>query len=152
MLPGSGNYQWAQIGNYEVYQGVRKTAIQYAWSSTQVHQINLSPQTLGSFVYQTVLWDPSSHRFTFQIASSTVYSVVISQWNPAGAQISSEINTLSTQMMGATGNHQNFWDSHIYYSGAWHNYAGGVTGYNTTYFGLSGSAVNMDTWDLACSA
>jgi hypothetical protein len=114
-----------------------------------VTQVDLAAQTLGSRVYQTVLFDPGSKRFSFQVAGSTRYSVVLN-WTANTAEVSSEINTLATQMMGAINTKQNLDDNHIYVGG-WQFYAGAANAYNTTYFGRDGTATFMNTWDKACS-
>lgn len=154
MLPGSGNFQWAQIGNYAVSGGVRRTTVQYAWSSSQIHQVDLAAQSVGSYHYHQVFRDANAltPHWYFRIDGANVYNVIFDYWAPSGAQIEDEINTASTQMMGATatGSHQRFLENQIYYSGAWHGFTGSANNSNSTWFGSSGTAANFDTWDKAC--
>jgi hypothetical protein len=151
MLGGNGSYHWAQVGDYEVVGGVRHTTIQYAWSSTEVHQIDLAAQTLGSSVPMEVTYNTGTMYFDFLVNSVLKAHVHITAWVPAGGTIASEISTFATQMMGATTVNEVFNLNQIQYSGAWHTFNGVLISYNPA-FGESGSGAKFNTWDGACTS
>jgi hypothetical protein len=151
MLPGPANWEWAQIGANAVSGGARETLIQYAWSSTQIHNIHLAAKAIGSFHYYDIDYEPTFHRHTFFIDGSQVASVDVTQWTPVGAQIVAEVWLLDSQMMGGRNDREAFRDNHISYSGADHSFAGTVVNSNTSRYDWLGTADSFTVWDRACA-
>jgi hypothetical protein len=151
MLPGAGAFQWAQIGNYAVGGGVRRTTVQYAWTNP-ARQIDLPAKAVGSYHYYQVFRDTTflTPHFWFRVDGVNVADVAFNNWSPAGAQVTGEVWIYRTQMMGATNAHQRFLENQIYYAGAWHTFAGTVINSDSTWYGMSGTAANFDIWDKAC--
>lgn len=159
MLTRSGSYYWAQIGPHEVVNGARDTHIQTAnGSSSSVWDLNLGSTSVGSLNYDTILYDPPSNRYQFQINSNTYHSTTSLTWFPTAAQIASEITNLNTQMMGATSVHEQFNSNHLYYNNQWYAFGGSPflsssNGTNpATWFGYSGTAAGFQGWDKTCSS
>jgi hypothetical protein len=70
----NNNTKWAQVGWWEEAGGVRHTFTQYTDNSTW-HTLFLSPKAVGTSTYYTTLYDAGTHKFTFQVAGSTVQTV-----------------------------------------------------------------------------
>lgn len=149
VMLNNGSDHWAQTGWLESTGGVRYTFVQWTDSGGTAHEKWFSAQPVGSFSYYTTLWNNPSGKFSFQVNSRTI-DTESAAFTPNEAEIFGEIPSLWNQMPGATQNHENFDDSHIYLSG-WQNFSG--TNYDTggSNFGNSHvSSTQTDIWDNAC--
>lgn len=148
----SQNNQWVQVGNYEAPGNVRWDLVQYATPYLGPVNVYFNPQTIGTYVYQKVLYNQSTNVFSVQIAGSTVWTTnQITSWQPNEAQVDAEITTLDDQMMGAINNKQVFSNNNIYYSGSWRTYQPSSLGPTANYFYLTGNGASFNVWDGACS-
>lgn len=146
----SHDFQWAQIGPRQWFFG-QQTSIQYAWSSTEVHEVNFGGYTEGSAPRFYTNYTPSTHTYRFYVDAVLQHSVVIAQWAPTKAEISTEITTLASQMMGASAINETFSNNQIQYGGSTFNYGGSWSGgYNSTYFYRAGTGLNFNVYDKAC--
>lgn len=146
----SHDFQWAQIGPRQWFFG-KQTSIQYAWSPTEIHEVNFSGYSDGSSPRFYTNYTPATDTFRFYVDGVQQHSVVISQWVPSRAEVSSEITTLASQMMGASAVNETFSSNRIQYGGGTFNFDGVWSGgFNSTYFSRSGSGFNFNVYDKAC--
>lgn len=143
--------RWAQVGWWEYDEDERHTFGQWIGPNSAVHTMFYDPpKSVGTYTYYTVLYNPSSGVFTFQVNGNTV-DTFTAGFDPKDAQTGSEIKTLASQMPGGYNSHAVYTDNQVYMNGSWQAF-NGVTNYNSTYFGLSQpSTSEIQTWDQACS-
>lgn len=148
MLTAAANWTWAQIGNYE-YSGGREVYLQYADGKSPAHGASFGAQPLNTLTPYDVGYGVGT--FSFQVNGSLVFTHSAS-WTPTDGELSSEITSLNTQMMGATQNTVSFNQNQISYNGSWHTLSSSLHNSNSTYFGISGNGSRFLTWDKACAS
>jgi len=111
--------------------------------------VDFGALAVGSTHNLEVYYIPSSYYTAFMVDGS-VWTSTYLYWPPQNAQISSEITSLSTQMMGAVHAAEAFSNNRIRYGESWHTFTGPIDYNNYTYFGQVHSTNWFDGWDLAC--
>lgn len=151
MLTNSNPNDWAQVGWFENPYGVRYTFIQTYDGSGSPNTEFFAPEATNTYTTYTMLYGNTPGGFTYEWAGNVRQS--FATFVPNQGQIFGETHTLADQMPGGYSNpyyYENFYNSHIYYSGGWRAYSGTVTDYSSDYGYQVDSSYNMDIWDKAC--
>jgi hypothetical protein len=148
----NGNGAWAQMGWLEYPGGDRRTFVQWT-KSGDFFEEHYVAQPVNTFTTYTVLWNNTPGKFTFRVNGSTI-DTEDAGFAPNEGQLYGEIHSLWDQMPGALNNHENFYNSHIYFgTNGWHNFNGSNHNTGSNYFGNSRhNDTDTDIWDKACSS
>ena len=148
IMGNSAYWDYAQIGNYEAAGDDRAAAIQWGTGVPPAHQMNLAPRPLGTTPLFTVR--RSGSTFLFKVGTATKMTVDLA-WTPTVGEIASEVHNNATQLMGDSGEHENFNTNSIAINGGvWQTFDGTLLSYDTSWYGESGSNASFDTWDKTC--
>ncbi len=142
--------QWAQVGWWEYAFDDRYTFTQTTLPAVSTHFF--LPEPVGAYTYYTTLYNNPPGSFSYQVNGSTI-DVQPANFVPLSAQIYGELNTFASQMPGgyALGAAEDFFDSHIWFSGAWQPFDGVDTNDDLTQFGnVKISTLDLSIWDLTC--
>ena len=146
---------YARIGYEQPINFLLKhsTFVEYQTGSTH-HAYGFNSETVGSDIYYTVLWQAGlPNRISFQRSGSTLIGPVgVGGYSPTGAEVLGEIHTAKSQMPGTTSSHELFYDTNIYYSGAWRAFDGITFQTNSTYhLAAKVTTKNYEIYDRNCS-
>ncbi len=146
MLPGPANFEWAQIGPYKA-AGNRTTQYQLQQPGHSLVWGDLLAYAVGTVHDYSVGFDPGNHQFHVYVDGVDKFWTTLS-WTPSGAEIYSEIYSMSSQLMGEASSHETYRNDQIMNpAGSWQWYSGAVS-WTNQHFATSGNAINVDTWDL----
>ena len=150
MLTKSASYTWAQVGNYQSTVHGREVHVQYDDGARPWHDFTYSALPVNTFTPYTVGYGAGTFSFS---ANGTLLLTHAASWTPTFAQISSEITSLNTQLMGADYNEMEFYQNQVSYGGNWHTLSSSVlfTAGASTYFGGTGNGSDFQTWDKKCT-
>jgi hypothetical protein len=141
-------YHYAQVGWIEEPHGAR-----YVFTETFDRNGDnvryFSPEPINSQSYYTVLFNNTPGEFTFEVNGSVI-DVSTAQFTPNDGQNYGETHSLADQMPGGYNQNEYFSNTHIWYSGAWHNFSGTPHNDSSHYGDSKPSSTEMLIWDWAC--
>jgi hypothetical protein len=145
---------YAQVGWIEFAGSFRYTFTEYTTSDGNWHRKLFSAYSIGSVHRYTTLFGNKPGQFSMWI-DGVDRDDEPAQFTPNHGENFGEIHTLDDQMPGGYNSHETFRNTQIYYSGAWHAFAGtgsinppGPFHYSTSDSGQ----YKLDIWDAACSS
>lgn len=155
MLTKEGVNVWAQIGWREHPGGSRYTWVQWTDQYGSWYDWSPTPQPVGQSTYYKADYQSGNPYsfFNFYVNGTKIHWGY-AYWSPNSAQMTGEITTSANQEAGAVNSRELFYDTQIYYSGAWRYFS--PTAYfnsHPTWFGEtpSGPSSYFYVWDKACS-
>jgi hypothetical protein len=140
---------YAQVGWIEMPRGARDVFTEtFDHNGDDVRYF--SPKPINSQSYYTVLFNNTPGEFTYEVNNSVIDASTAS-FTPNEGFVSAETHTKSDQMAGGYNQNEYFNDTHMYYSGGWHNFSGTVENDLPSDYGDSvPSGTQLLIWDRAC--
>lgn len=139
---------WAQVGWVEFPLGKRYVFTQTNNNGNLITHY-FSPKPINSQAYYTTLYNNTPGHFSYQVSGSTI-EVDPAGFTPNEGQNFGETHSFADQMPGGYNQNEYFNDTHIYYSGGWHNFSGTVADSSSAYGYSHPSSTEMLIWDKAC--
>lgn len=147
LTTNSGDY--AQVGWLEYPHGLR-----YVFTETSTNgnffDNFYNPEPINSNNYYTTLYNNTPGYFTYQVKGTTI-DTEKANFAPNYSIVSGETHSLADQMPGGYNQNEYFSDTHIYYSGGWHNFSGSAYNSSSDYGYSIPSSTQMLIWDKACA-
>lgn len=145
---GASSY-YAQIGWLEEPHGAR-----YVFTETFDHNGDnvryFSPEPINSQSYYTVLYGNTGGEFTYEV-NNNVIDVSTASFTPNFGEAYGETHSHADQMPGGYNQNEYFNDTHIWYSGGWHNFSGTPYDQSPSDYGNSKpSSTELLIWDWKC--
>lgn len=150
-IDGTPSPAFGQIGWIEYPHGVRDIFTETRNSNGDAVHL-FPPEPINSQSYYTVLINNTPGYLTYEVNGHGIDSEPALFTSNAG-EVSGETHSYADQMPGGYNQNEYFTDTHIWYSGAWHNFSGSLISnppIDPAYGHSIVSSTELLIWDWAC--